>query len=254
MRSLAMRADARGGGDADLGDALDARGDARELLRHDVAAARRVTLDGGAVAADDALEARAGLLDVALELVAGLDAATLVASLELVELLLGLLAGAERVGDRRRGADDAVARLERGADVGQRGALGQRLALLRRDARGAGLERSGVARLVLGLRADATTRAARRRGGRRAAGPPACASPAGRGLRLAAAGFLEAVVVEVVVEVLVFSAIVALPLPFRFGFEALFASSRGRTYVRKPKSWTGYMCCFSLYHHLGYQV
>ena len=70
MRSLAMRADALRGGDADL-DGLSTRvGDARELLRHDVAATRRVTLDGVAVAADDALQARARLLDVALELVA----------------------------------------------------------------------------------------------------------------------------------------------------------------------------------------
>ena len=40
---------------------------------------------------------------------------------------------------------------------------------------------------------------------------------AAAGLRLAAAGFLEAVVVEVVVEVLVFSAIWLYPCPFGSG-------------------------------------
>ena len=108
---LGERADALGGGDAHLGDVLDAAGDAGELLGHDVGATRGVLLHGVAVAADDALEAGAGLLDVALELVARRGAATLVAGLELLELALGLLARAERVGQRAGGADDAVARL-----------------------------------------------------------------------------------------------------------------------------------------------
>src|SRR3954471_11445610 len=76
---LGERADALGGGDADLDGLLDAVRDARELLRHQVLAARGVALDGGAVAAHDALHAGAGLLDVALELVTRLDAAALVA-------------------------------------------------------------------------------------------------------------------------------------------------------------------------------
>src|ERR1044072_4809704 len=67
---LGERADTLRRGDAHLGDVLDAARDARELVGHDVRAPRGVLLDGVAVAADDALEARAGLLDVALELVA----------------------------------------------------------------------------------------------------------------------------------------------------------------------------------------
>src|SRR5215212_6986536 len=123
---LRDRADARRGGDADLRDVLDAAGDAGELLRDDVRATRRVLLDGVAVAADDALDAGAGLLDVTLELVARRGAAALVAGLELLELADGLLAGAEGVGDGAGGVDHAVTRGQRGADVRERGALDQR--------------------------------------------------------------------------------------------------------------------------------
>ncbi len=141
---------------------------------------RRVTLDGGAVAAHDALQTGARLLDVALELVAGLDATALVARLQLLELLLGRLARAERVGQRAGGADHAVTRLERRAHVGERGALGDRAELLGRDARGALLGLGGRARLVGGLRAHAATRRLRRRRARwcwRGA-PKACERPA----------------------------------------------------------------------------
>ena len=205
----------------------------------------RVTLDGGAVAADDALQAGAGLLDVALELVAGLDAATLVAGLELLELALGLLAGAERVGERAGGLDHAVARLERGADVGERGALGERLALLRRGAGGADVGLGG-ARASRCLACVRTRRpvvfdgvvAVVRRVVRRAAGLRLRAA----GLRLAAAGFFAAAgswrwswwwcwCV---------SAMWLSPCPeVRVRICVRLSASR-RTYVRKPKSWTGY--------------
>src|SRR4051812_40389829 len=68
---LGDRADALGGGDADLGDFLDAVGDAGELLGHDVRATRGVALDGVAVAADDALEAGGGPLFLAPRLGGG---------------------------------------------------------------------------------------------------------------------------------------------------------------------------------------
>ena len=143
----------------------------------------RVTLDGVAVATHDALEAGAGLLDVALELVARGGAAALVALLELLELTHGLLARAERVGHRAGGVEHAVARLERRADVGERGALDDRLALLGRGARGADVRLGGVTRLVARLRADATTSRARRRRGRRAAARGRLALASGRLLR-----------------------------------------------------------------------
>src|SRR3954447_12218372 len=104
---LGERADALGGGDADLGDVLDAGRDAGDLLADHVVAAGRVTLDGVAVAAGDALEAGARLADVALELVAGLGAAALVAGLELLELPLRRLARGERVRQRAGELDDA---------------------------------------------------------------------------------------------------------------------------------------------------
>ena len=69
--------------------------------------------------------------------------------LQLRELLLGRRAGAERStigGGRRR----PVAGLERGADVGQRGALGERRALLGVRAGGTDVRRGGVTRLVAG--------------------------------------------------------------------------------------------------------
>src|SRR3954453_7311253 len=56
---LGERADALGGGDADLDGLLETVRDARELLGHDIVAARGVALDGVAVAAHDALEAGA---------------------------------------------------------------------------------------------------------------------------------------------------------------------------------------------------
>src|SRR4051795_6861973 len=78
---LRDRADALGGGDADLDGLLDAGRDAGQLAGDDVLATRGVALDGVAVAAHDALQAGARLLDIALELVARLDAAALVAAL-----------------------------------------------------------------------------------------------------------------------------------------------------------------------------
>src|SRR3954447_15783210 len=192
---LGERADAAGGGDAHLGDLFDAARDAGDLARDDVVALGGVALDGRAVATDDALQAGAGLLGVALELVAGLHATALVAALELLELTLGRLAGAEGVDDRRRGLEHAVTRLERRADVGQRRALGQRADLTAGDTGRALLGLDGLAGLVLGLRADATTRrgARARRAGRArrsgaAGGRLALTSSrllGGRGLRLA---------------------------------------------------------------------
>ena len=173
------------------------RGDAGELAGHDIVATRRVTLDGGAVATHDALEAGAGLLDVALELVAGGGAAALVAILELLELTHGLLAGAERAGDgaggaRRRGRAPRAWRRRRRARRARR-----RLpcSAVMRAART--LRLGGVARLVGGLRADATTRGARRRRGRGAArGRLALASG---GLRLPPACLAAGLVAVVVV-------------------------------------------------------
>ena len=169
---LRDRADARGGGDAHLGDLFDAVGDAGDLARDDVVALGGVTLDGRAVAADDALQAGAGLLDVALELVAGLDATALVAALELLELTLGRLAGAEGVGDRRRGLDHAVARLERRAHVGEGGALGQRSGLLAGQTSGA----------LVGLQRPRASRSwpACERGSRPGASAPRCGSSCAR--------------------------------------------------------------------------
>ena len=217
-------------------------------LGHDVRATRRVTLDGVAVAADDALEAGAGLLDVALELVARRGAATLVAGLELLELALGLRAGAEGVGDRAGGVDHAVARVERGADVGERGALDDRLALLRRGAGGADVGLGGVAGLVAGLRADAATGRLRRRGGRRRTAGAArgrLALTSGRllggsrllrGGRLAGARWWKSWC-----WCLVFSAMWLFPPALKDWVANLCSPycSR-RTYVRKPMSWTGY--------------
>src|SRR4051812_44279161 len=154
---LRERADALGGGDADLHRILDAG----DLPGDHVVATRRVTLDGVAVAAHDALETGACLLDVALHRVAGLHATTLVATLKLLELALGGLRGAEGVGERAGRLDHAVARLEGQAHVGQRRALGERHALLGGGAGGTDVGLGGRTRLVACLRAHAPARGLR---------------------------------------------------------------------------------------------
>src|SRR5690349_14841861 len=155
--------------DAVLGDVAAGARRRDDAAGDGVDATRGVLLHGVAVAADDALEARAGLLDVPLQLIAGGGAAALVAGLELLELADRLLAGAEGVGDGADRADHAVTRLERRTHVGERGALDQRAALLCGRAGGAGVGLGGGTGLVGGLRADAAAgRARRRRGGRRA--------------------------------------------------------------------------------------
>src|SRR5687768_8133694 len=74
-----------------------------------------------AAGAQLALHARARLLDVALELVARGVAAALEAADVLAQLALRAGAGAEAVGELAGDAEDAVARLERGAHVHERG-------------------------------------------------------------------------------------------------------------------------------------
>ena len=87
---------------------------------------------------------------------------------------------------------------------------------------------------------------------RRAAGLRCGAALAAAGLLAAgllAAGLLAAglVAVVVVVVVLVFSAMWLFPPALRFGFLNLCSPRRyRRTYVRKPKSWTGYSGLLSL--------
>src|SRR5918999_1690828 len=96
-----------------------------------------VTRSLAAAAAQLALEAGARLAHVALELVARAGAATL----ELTDAPLGALAGRRglaQVGDE---GDRAVTRLQRGADVHERGALGDVAALLGRGLRGADVGR-----------------------------------------------------------------------------------------------------------------
>ena len=106
-----------------------------------------------AAAAELALQAGARLAHVALELVAGGGAA----ALELADALLGGCAGRGDVAQVVDERDGAVARLERGADVHERGALGDVAALLGGRLRGADVGLGGLARLVRGDRAGATT-------------------------------------------------------------------------------------------------
>src|SRR5918999_1267830 len=95
-------------------------------------------------AAQLALQAGARLAHVALELVAR----GVAAALELADALLGALAGGRDVPQVRDEGDGAVARLERGADVHERCALGDVAALLGRRLRGADVGLGRLARLV----------------------------------------------------------------------------------------------------------
>src|SRR5262249_32264568 len=117
--------------------------------------AREIALERGALTADDALDARARLLHIALELVARGRAAALEGALELLQATLGRGAGAVVVHQRARGPDDAIARLERRADVDQRGALDDRTALARGGAGGVGVRGGRAASLALRGRAGA---------------------------------------------------------------------------------------------------
>src|SRR5829696_9728824 len=169
------------GSDAGLHDRLDAR----DLAGDDVAAALGLALDRAdltlgarAVAADEALglaataaqlalEPGARLAHVALELVAG----GVAAALQLGDPLLGALASRRHVAQLGYESDGAIARLERGADVHERGALGDVAALLGGRLHGADVGLGGLARLVGRDRAVATSGRLRRRlGGRGAAG------------------------------------------------------------------------------------
>src|ERR671935_1655837 len=104
------------------------RGRAGEGLLDQLGDAAGDLLAGGdglaAAAAQLALDARAGLLGLALEAVALRGAA----ALELAQLLLGGLARGQRRSERLVPVvgelDQAIARLERGADADQREALG----------------------------------------------------------------------------------------------------------------------------------
>ena len=135
-RALAWRLDLRA-------VALDLALDARAVLLHDalhaVAALTQLTLDAGA-----------GLLDLALHAVASGSAAALEALDVALELTLGRLAGAERLGGLGHVLDEGVARHEGGADGDEDRALGVVLRLLERRALvqltgGGGLLRSGAA-------------------------------------------------------------------------------------------------------------
>src|SRR5688572_6264379 len=182
--ALGAGRDALARGDADLDGLLDAvrdggdalgrgLGDGRQALRHEVLATVGAALDlaglaleGAAVAADEALDARAGELGLAL-------AAALEATDVLLELALAAAQGLLRVGhgavlvdDAGGDADDAVAGLEDAADVHQRGALGDVAALLGRDLGSLGVGRGGLrggaSRLVLRAGARALRGGARR--------------------------------------------------------------------------------------------
>ena len=147
------------------------------------------------------LDARAGLLGLALEAVALRGAA----ALELAQLLLGGLARGQRRGERlvpvRRELDDAVARLERDADADQRVALGVDGALAGGRLRGAVVGLGGRRRLALGGRPRAAGRGLGRRLARRGAA-------AGGGALRSSALLLVPVLPLLEVVVLVVSAIV----------------------------------------------
>src|SRR3954454_21077260 len=192
---LGEEGDALAGGDAGLHGLLDAGGHGGELVAHDRAAAGRVTLDGLPVAPHGALDARARTADVPLELVAGAVPAALEARLQPAELALRGLGRAVAVDQRRDALDDAVARLERGADVHQRGALGERTALGGGHASGGGVGLGGLTSAVGRGGAGATTGRLRRRlGGRLRRGGRTGARRAARagrtGARRAARGAL----------------------------------------------------------------
>ena len=135
---------------------VDGLGDAGEALGHDVVATVGlalgrvdVALEGAAVAADEALDARAGQLGLALA--AALEATDVLLDLALaaLERLLRARHGAVLVDDAGGDADDAVTGLEDAADVDERGALGDVATLLGRDLRGLRVGAGGLARLVL---------------------------------------------------------------------------------------------------------
>src|SRR4051794_19192999 len=149
--------DALAGGDAGLDGGLDAIRDLRDLLRHDVVAALGLALDGADLtveaplaATDDALGARAHL--AGLRLAATLEAAQRDAATR-----------RQGLDDARGDGGDAVTRLHDGADVHQAGALGDVAALLGRRLGGASVGLRGLAGLVLGGAARATTGRLRRR-------------------------------------------------------------------------------------------
>src|SRR4051794_28039659 len=157
--------DALAGGDAGLHGLLDAAGDGRDLLRHDVVAAVALTPDGVGLALHAALAAT----DQALGAGARLAGLRLAAALEAAQR--DAATRRERLGDGGRATGDAVTRLQHGADVDQPGALGDVAALLRRRLGGGGVGLGGVARLVLrGAARPTTGRLRRRLGGRRARG------------------------------------------------------------------------------------
>src|SRR5919202_2815416 len=178
--------EALAGGDADLhglldavrdgGDAVrDALGDARDALGHDILAPLRLALDGAglaregaAVAAHEALDARAGELRLALA--AALEAADVLLQLAAAAAqgLLRIRHGAVAVDQAGGEADDAVTRLQHAADVHERGALGDVAALRGRGLRGAGIGVRGLAGLRAGAAAGATSCRLRRRLGGRA--------------------------------------------------------------------------------------
>src|SRR3954468_9189876 len=149
----------RAGRQAGLGDVLELDADVLGLRADQVRLRAGVphqgadlALEAGATLTQLALDARAGALDLALQRLARLLAATL----ELVELRLELALGLRPRAVLRaqlvERVDDVVAGGQRGADVGQRGALGDRLhgvlglTRLTRGGGGAGLRgRAGAA-------------------------------------------------------------------------------------------------------------
>src|SRR4051794_16453263 len=139
-----LRDDALGAGDAGLDRGLDAVGDLRDLLRHDVVATRGLTLDG----ADLTVEAALAATDDALGTRARLAGLRLAATLEAAQRD----AAARRQGldDARGDGGDAVTRLHDGTDVHEAGTLGDVAAQLGRRLGGAGVGLRGLARLVLG--------------------------------------------------------------------------------------------------------
>src|SRR5215207_7613593 len=143
--------DALAGGDAGLHDRLDAG----DLAGDDVGATLGLALDR----ADLALGTRAVAADVAL----------VAAALQLGDPLLGALARGGRLTQVGHEGDGAVARLERGADVHERGTLGDVAALLGGRLRRADVGLGGLARLVRRDRAVATSGRRRRRLRRRGA-------------------------------------------------------------------------------------
>src|SRR3954451_16131113 len=166
--------DALAGGDAGLHGLLDAAGDRRDLLRHDVVPAVDLTPDGVGLALDAALAATDQELGAGARL-AGLRLATALEATQGHTATRG-----ERLGDGGRAAGDAVTRLQHGADVDQPGALGGVAALLGRRLGGGGVGLGGLARLVLCAAAGAAPGRLRRRLGSRRARGAAGRAAAGR--------------------------------------------------------------------------